>query len=271
LEQALEELKQLDHKRAETWRQAVHDVRGNFGVIKNITDQLHDESTETTLKSEFLALLQKGVASLHSLLNNLLVLSRLEAGQEQRNLQSIDAAAVLKEICDSLQHFATERGLFLHANGPAALSVQGDAVNIRRIAQNLILNALKYTGQGGVTVAWEALETEGLQRWAFSIEDTGPGIPSDAIAPLASAIEESTLEAQTVDQSPADLESSPARTKAAPTMPSGPRGYAPRQPGEGIGLAIVKRLCELLDATLELKTDFQRGSAFRVVLPRHYD
>jgi signal transduction histidine kinase len=240
-------------------------------VIKNITDQLHDENTETTVKSEFLLLLQKSVESLHALLNNLLVLSRLEAGQEQRDPQSIDAAAVLKQICDSLQQFATERGLFLHANGPASLSVQGDAVNIRRITQNLILNALKYTSQGGVTVAWEALETEGLQRWAFSIEDTGPGIPSDAIAPLASAIEESTLEAQTVEQSLDALASSPARTKAAPPMPSGPRGYAPQQPGEGIGLAIVKRLCELLDATLELKTDLQRGSAFRVVLPRHYD
>jgi signal transduction histidine kinase len=272
LEQALEDLKELDHKRAETWRQAVHDVRGNFGVIKNITDQLHDYNTESALKVEFLSLLQKGVASLHALLNNLLVLSRLEAGQEQRDLQSIDAAAVLKEICDSLQHFATERGLFLHANGPASLSVQGDAVNIRRIAQNLISNALKYTGHGGVTVAWEALETEGLQRWAFSIEDTGPGIPSDAIAPLASAIEESTVEAHAVEQGSANLEKAPARTKAAPTMPPPvPRGYVPQQPGEGVGLAIVKRLCELLDATLELKTDFQRGSAFRVVLPRHYD
>jgi signal transduction histidine kinase len=271
LEQALDDLKQLDHKRAETWRQAVHDVRGNFGVIKNITDQLHNDNTESALKIEFLSLLQKGVASLHALLDNLLVLSRLEAGHEQRDLQSIDAAAVLKEICDSLQHFATDRGLFLHVNGPSSLSVQADAVNIRRIAQNLILNALKYTGQGGVTVRWEELETEGLKRWAFSVEDTGPGIPSGAIAPLASAIEESTLEAQAVEQGSA-AQSSSAGTKAAPAMPPPvASGYAPQQPGEGVGLAIVKRLCELLDATLELKTDCQRGSVFRVVLPRYYD
>lgn len=272
LEQALEALKQLDHKRAETWRQAVHDVRGNFGVIKNITDQLHNDNTESALKVEFLSLLQKSVGSLHALLDNLLVLSRLEAGHEQRDLQSIDAAAVLKEICDSLQHLATERGLFLHANGPSSLSVQGDAVNIRRIAQNLILNGLKYTGQGGVTVSWEELETEGLKRWAFSVEDTGPGIPSDAIAPLATAIEDSTLEAQAVEQNSADLQSVSAGTKAAPAMPRPvARADAPQQSGEGVGLAIVKRLCELLDATLELKTDFQSGSAFRVVLPRYYD
>jgi signal transduction histidine kinase len=272
LEQGLKELKELDRKRADTWRQAVHDVRGNFGVIKTITDQLHDVNTEEALKSEFLSLLQKSVASLHALLNNLLVLSRLEAGHEPRDLQPIDAAAVLNELCDSLKPLATERELFLHAVGPASLPIQGDALNIRRIAQNLILNALKYTGKGGVTVAWEALETEGLPRWAFSIEDTGPGIQSPAVAPLASAIEESTLEAQAIEQAPDDVEQSSSQTEAAPTSSSqSGLGLVPQQPGEGVGLAIVKRLCELLEATLELKTDFDRGSAFRVVLPRHYD
>ena len=80
------------------------------------------------------------------------------------------------------------------------MPVQGDTINIQRIAQNLILNALKYTGKGGVTVVWEALETEGVRRWAFSIEDTGPGFQSSSDAPLAHAIEESTLEAAAVEQ-----------------------------------------------------------------------
>jgi signal transduction histidine kinase len=43
-----------------------------------------------------------------------------------------------------------------------------------------------------------------------------------------------------------------------------------QQPGEGVGLSIVKRLCELLDASLELETSAGKGSTFRVVLPRHY-
>jgi len=271
LEHALEDLKELDHKRSKTWRQAVHDVRGNFGVIKIITDQLRDDAEEA-LKSEFLSLLQKSVASLHTLLNNLLVLSRLEAGHEQRELQPLDAAAVLKEICDSLRPLAVERGLFLHTAGPPSLPIEGDALNIQRIAQNLILNALKYTGRGGVTVTWEALETDGLQRWVFSIEDTGPGIQNGAAASLADAIEQSTLEAQAVEQTSDDVEKSSTQPESAPTLSaqSAP-DTASQQPGEGIGLAIVKRLCELLDATLELKTEFGQGSVFRVVLPRHYN
>jgi|KBSSwiStaDraftv2_1062776.scaffolds.fasta_scaffold244472_1 signal transduction histidine kinase len=272
LEQALEEIKVLEQSRGETWRRALHDVRGNFGVIKNISDQLQDEETEEALKAEFVLLLQKSVGSLHTLLNNLLVLSKLDAGQEQRNLQELDAASVLRTLCDSFQPFALARGLFLHARGPASLPVQGDTINIQRIAQNLILNALKYTGKGGVTVVWEALETEGVQRWAFSVEDTGPGFQSSSEAPLAHAIEESTLEAAAVEQSPNELAPpTDASENIFQPAPLFSRRSVPQSQGEGVGLSIVKRLCELLDATLELKTEPGQGSVFRVVLPRSYD
>jgi len=269
LEQALETLGMLEHKRIETWRRAVHDVRGNFGVIKNIADQLTGEETDEVLKAEFLNLLQKSVAALHHLLNNLLVLSRVEAGQEERNVQAIDAAALLKELADSFQAMAVERALWLRAEGPASLPVQGDAINIQRIAQNLLLNALKYTREGGVTINWEELETDGLRRWALRVRDTGPGFQPGAAAPLAQAIEESTAEAKAVDETHG---TQVAPAYEAPSTP--PKSAAARTPlpsGEGIGLAIVKRLCELLDATLELESGLGRGSAFRVVFPRKYD
>lgn len=273
LEQAIDSLKLLDQRRNDTWRGAVHDLRGRFGVIKNLSDLLGDEETDAPLKNEFLALLQKSVGSLHELLNNLLVLSRLEAGQERRDLRPVDAALVLNELCASFQPLAMERGLFLHSEGPASLPVQSDLINLQRIAQNLILNALKYTARGGVKVAWQALEADGLQRWEFTVSDTGPGFQSGAAAPLANAIEESTFEAKAVEASnggadapaaPIDIAPADAPVAAMPASPS-------QTPGEGIGLAIVKRLCELLDATIELETEFGRGSRFRVVLPRYYD
>lgn len=267
LEQALATLNALEQKRVETWRRAVHDVRGKFGVIKNITDQLGDADTDQTLRAEFLTLLGSSVTSLHELLNNLLVLSRLEAGQEERQLQPMDAALMLKELCDSFRPLAAERGLFLRTEGSGSLPVHGDNVNLQRIAQNLILNAIRYTRRGGVTVGWEALETKGLRRWTFFVQDTGPGFQSGSAAPLAQTIETSTLAAEAVEQTfapdarPSKLESIP---NAAPNQPG-------QQPGEGIGLAIVKRLCELLDASLELNTVPGQGSTFRVILPRTYD
>jgi signal transduction histidine kinase len=272
LEQALTQLQQLDHKRAETWREAVHDLRGNFGVIKSVTDVLNAGDTAEAERAEFLPLLQKGVTSLHALLDNLLILSRLEAGHEQRDLQEFDAAVALGELCAALQPFASDRGLFLRPKGPKSLPVRGDAIKVHRIGQNLVLNALKYTQRGGVVVTWEAAGAEGLERWILSVQDTGPGFQTGTAAPLAHALEESTREAQAVEQAPE--EPGPAATLAQPAQPLASQATSkpPYQPsGEGIGLAIVKRLCELLDATLELETEHGTGSTFRVVFPRRYD
>ena len=266
LENAIAELTKLDQQRRAILRRAVHDVRSSFGVIKNISDQLGDEETDESAKTEYFSLLQKSVGSLHTLLNNLLVLTRLEAGQERRDLRPLDAALLLKELCDSFQSFAADRGLFLQCEGAPSLPVQGDAINLQRIAQNLVLNALKYTACGGVNVTWNALEIEGRQRWAFTISDTGPGFQNAAAAPLAGAIEESTAEAKAVEH---PSEKTGLRDESACTsVPA--LGREPEPAGEGIGLAIVKRLCELLDATLELESEPGRGSVFRVELPRYY-
>jgi signal transduction histidine kinase len=271
LEQALTQLQQLDRKRAETWREAVHDLRGNFGVIKNVTDVLNAEDTVETDRAEFLPMLQKGVTSLHALLDNLLILSRLEAGHEQRDLRAFDAAIVLGELCAALKPFASDRGLFLRPEGPRSLLVQGDAIKVHRIGQNLVLNALKYTQRGGVTVTWEEAGTEGLERWILSVQDTGPGFHASTAAPLAHALEESTREAQAVEQAPEEPGQAATLAQRAPPPASQPTTRQPYQPsGEGIGLAIVKRLCELLDATLELETERGKGSTFRVVFPCRY-
>jgi signal transduction histidine kinase len=266
LQQAIATLTELERLQMETWRRAVHDVRGKFGVIKSITDQLSDEQADQTLKTEFLNLLGKGVTSLHDLLNNLLVLSRLEAGQEQLDVQEMDAAMVLRDMCDSFRPLAAERGLFLRTQGPDSLLVQGDTVSVQRIAQNLISNAIKYTSTGGVTVGWEPFEKEGLKRWALFVQDTGPGLHTGPAGPLTKAVEASTDEAAAIDDI-AIAERPPSSTEPV----SGGLSSPPEHSGEGIGLAIVKRLCELLDATLELESAPGCGSTFRIVLPRAYD
>jgi signal transduction histidine kinase len=266
LQQAIATLTDLERLRVQTWRRAVHDVRGKFGVIKSITDQLGDEQTDQKVKTEFLSLLGKGVESLHNLLNNLLVLSRLEAGQEQLDIQEMDAAVVLRDMCESFRPLAAERGLFLRTEGPDSLLVQGDTVSVQRIAQNLVSNAIKYTLTGGVIVSWAAIETEGLKRWAFFVQDTGPGLHTGPAAPLTKAVEASTDEAEAMDHI-AIPERPPSTTESS----HGQAGSPSEHSGEGIGLAIVKRLCELLDATLELESAPDRGSTFRVVFPRAYD
>jgi signal transduction histidine kinase len=214
-------------------------------------------------------MLHRSVESLRVLLTDLLDLSRLEAGEERRNLSHFDAAALLRQYCDSVRPLAVERNLFLKAEGPQALLVQGDAVKVQRVAQNLILNALNATSQGGVRVSWEGRTVSGIAQWLLCVQDTGPGFQRHSpAAPLETALREATEEAHAADARGRTAEPAPL---TAPTLRSQSEpGAVSVSTGEGIGLSIVKRLCELLDASLELETSPGDGTTFRVVLPRGY-
>jgi signal transduction histidine kinase len=99
-------------------------------------------------------MLNNNVSSLHSLLEDVTDLARLQAGHERRQLKPFDAAVALGELCERMQPLVEERALYLTTEGPAKLAVEGDAVKVQRIAQNLLLNAIKYTTSGGVAVSW---------------------------------------------------------------------------------------------------------------------
>ena len=139
-------------------------------------------------------------------------------------------------------------------------------MKILRIAQNLVLNALKVTERGGVCVQWQERNDSGAQQWVLCVQDTGPGFQAQSpSAPLESALRQATAESHELDAN-AGSQAQPAATLKSQSDP-----HALSVPaGEGIGLSIVKRLCELLDASLELETAPGAGTTFRVVLPRAY-
>src|SRR4029077_15920711 len=168
------------------------------------------------------------------------------------------------ELLDSLQTQATQRGLFLNAEGAGTLIVDGDAIKIRRIAQNLLLNALKYTQAGGVTIGWGDSRNNDAKRWMLWVKDTGPGFHAGPGAPLAEALKDATAESKQNDEHPAR-----GKQESEAQLPD--RRPVHQESGEGIGLSIVKRLCELLDASIELDSKPGIGSTFRVIFPRHYD
>ena len=269
LQQAVERLRELERGRAEIWREAAHDLRGNLGVVKNVTAGLNLEGLPEHKRAQLQALLKKGVDSLHGMLNDLVDLARLEAGHERRQIAGFDAAGLLRELTAGFKPLADERGLFLTASGPDVLQLEGDAVKVQRIAQNLLLNALHYTEQGGVIVSWARIETTDSARWLLCVQDTGPGFEDGALPPVAIAIKQATDESQDVENQGEQVGAPAHEIKPAPTM--GSVSYTRRQrPGEGVGLSIVKRICEVLDATLELETEPGNGTTFRVSFPCHY-
>jgi signal transduction histidine kinase len=272
LEQALTQLRTLERQRADAWREAAHDLRGKLGVVKNVTEILTDDRLPEPDRSEIGTMLQQSVESLHALLEDLIVLSRLDAGHDRRNITRFDAGAMLRDLCAAMKSAAKERNLFLESVGPQSFMVEGDSVKTQRIAQNLLLNAIKYTAQGGVKVGWSEVAPQTYERWMLYVQDTGPGFEDGSVTPLAQAIKKSTEEVQVVDQEAEKAGQDSTFVAPAPVLPSESKHRPDYQsPGEGIGLSIVKKLCELLDASLEFETERGKGSTFRVIFPRHYE
>jgi len=166
------------------------------------------------------------------------VLARSQAGQEERRVAPFDAADLLRRLCDDVRPLADAKKLSLSVEGPEALQVEGDAVKVRRIAQNLLLNALKYTRAGSVVLAWGEAAPGDSRRWSVSVSDSGPGFHAGPGAPIVNSLNPSAA------NEPQD---------EAPDSDVAAAGDADERPihqtqGEGLGLAIVKRLCDLLDA-----------------------
>lgn len=181
LEQVLESVRALERDRAELWRQAVHDLRGNVGAVQLA-------ATATARSANLLA----------RLLEDLIELARLETGQERRTVAPFDAARLVTDLCETLQPLAAERGLYLRIEAPDSLPVSGDAIKAGRIAQNLLLNALKYTEHGGVHVTCTEVSVGDVPSWQLCVQDTGVGFGHGSGTPLARVISDATEEAQSM-------------------------------------------------------------------------
>jgi signal transduction histidine kinase len=273
LESSLRALQALEEERSKLLRETAHDLRGSVGVLASTTALLAKPQVDDAARDRFHNLLQQRIASMGALLSDLAELARLEAGQAQLKIERFDAAGRLREYCDLLRPAAAERNLFLKCKGPRSLSVEGDQLKLQRIVQNLLLNALKATQQGGVVVRWSASKEKTARQWQLSIGDTGPGFALQSAGPLRHALKRATDAARDAEvaSGQSDQSDQPAdpRTGDLLAAASGP-GSAALPSGEGIGLSIVKRLCEVLGATLELETGPGRGTTIRIAFPVCY-
>lgn len=275
LEAALSTLKEVEQQRAELWRQAAHDLRGNMTVVVMATAGLSRNKSAEEQQDRFLISLEHNVRSLTALLNDVTSLARLQGGQEARLQTPFDADLMLKELVAATQELAAERGLALVANGQSSLLVEGDKIKCRRVIQNLLMNALRYTSEGTVTVTWGEEDQDPALRWFVQVADTGPGLPgansfhpptSQVAGALMVASEQARMMSNAANAGTvAHTESSADSVAPPPSV-----GHARQNGGEGIGLSIVKRLCALLDATIDVQSTADVGTTYRVLFPKSY-
>ncbi len=263
---ALASIKTITQNRSTLLHQVVHDLKNDVIGVNLAATLLGQPAMPETERAESTSYLKQAVQGLNTMLEELMQLARLQAGQETRKIAAFDAAALLTELCAAHQPFALERRLFLGVQGPARLAVEGDAEKTRRLAKNLLGNALKYTPCGGVDVTWG----EEKETWWLMVRDTGPGMLSGPGTPLVAGLQEATASAKESDDKTAASQGEASQVLTAPWDADSAVTPSLHQAGEGIGLSIVKRLCELLDASIEIASSAETGTTFRVVFPLRY-
>lgn len=188
---------------------------------------------DTGLKPDqaaYVAALKASASHALNLIDDILDLSRLEAGKLELRPEPLDPSRLVEEVCELLSEKAAEKGLTLaHAQGPGVpAQIRADPARLKQILYNLAGNAVKFTREGGVLVT---LETEG-QNLRLAVRDTGPGINPGDQTRLFEQFERGAAE----------------RDKSAP--------------GAGLGLAMVKRLAEAMDGEVGVRSQPGEGALF---------
>ncbi|MGA0599263.1 ATP-binding protein [Caulobacter sp. KR2-114] len=186
-----------------------------------------------------LDVIQRSGAALLSLLNDILDLSKIEAGRLEIEAAPFDIEAETRTTADIFQPAADGKGLAFDVRLDESVRGQwlGDALRLRQLIQNLVSNALKFTSTGGVTLH---LSTQGAgedHSVVLTVTDTGIGIAADAL--------EKVFENFT-------------QADASTTRQFG---------GTGLGLAICRQIAELMGGTLEAASTLGKGSTFVARLP----
>ena len=250
----------------ESLGEASRRMRGSLEIIRSAVAALTQGSLETA-QLVLLDRIRSASGELTGMLSALRDLARLEAKLDERMIEPFDAAELLRETAAS---FETERDLRVEYAGPVSLAVRGDRPKIERIVRTIVLELLAGCSTGRISLLARA---EPPRRWSLVIEVHGTDASLAAAGVLAGEIEKITSESQVSGAAPPAIDASMEADASGVRSPIA-QGHWDRadvaRESPGVCLAIVHRLCELLDATLEINTRAEPGSTFRVVLPRDY-
>jgi putative two-component system response regulator len=184
-------------------------------------------------QKEMLGVMQRGGQSLVGIINNVLDLSRLDAGKLQLDLRPFEFRACLEEYLELMSASAVQKGIELAYTVDEATPsrVLGDAGRLRQVLINLLGNAIKFTDTGHVVVSVTTRRLpDGLPEIHVAVSDTGTGIPADRLEAIFGEF-----------------------TQADATT-------AGRYGGSGLGLAISKRLVEMMGGRIWAESDGRQGT-----------
>ena len=216
-----------------------HEIRTPMNAVIGVAHLLSTTKLNEDQR-QLLANLQVAGRSLLSIINDVLDLAKIEAGEMRVELTTFNPTHVLQELESLFTASAKEKGIAFEVLGAEVLPplVLGDEMRLRQILMNLASNAIKFTQRGGVAVQVQRQDPVDQCLWLrWSVSDTGLGIAPEALNKLFDPF---------------------TQADASTTRRFG---------GTGLGLSIVKRLAEMMGGTIGVSSTLGQGSEFWVRLP----
>jgi len=229
------EIERVEKTRRDFIANVSHELRTPLTSIQGYAETLLEANGLPAHAREFLEIIRKNARRMGRLTEDLLVLARVESGEQAFNLQSTMPQELLEDAAQTFQELASSRDIELSVINTSSSAVLVDRYAIHQVLSNLIDNALKYGGQGGKILLGACETEEGVQ---FYVRDFGAGISSEHLPRLFERF---------------------YRVDKARSRESG---------GTGLGLAIAKHVVRAHAGTIRAESELNHGSTFYFTLPR---
>jgi signal transduction histidine kinase len=217
-----------------------HELRTPLSAVIGYTEMLEEEAEDLGAESmlEDLRKINGNARHLLSLINDVLDISKIEAGKMDVHAEDFDIAEVVSEAADTVQALVAKKGNTLAVEADEALgSMHSDVVKVRQCLFNLLSNASKFTENGRIALTVRRSQADGLDWIEFQVSDTGIGM------------------------APEDMEKLFQRFTQADSSTTRRFG------GTGLGLSITRRSAPCWAATSRSRASSGRGTAFTIRLP----
>src|SRR5205807_89821 len=217
-----------------------HELRTPLNAIIGLTEMMVSNAPRfgTEKAAEPLRRVHRAGTHLLGLINQVLDLSKIEAGKLELNLEKIAVAPLVDEVVGTARTLAEQNKNRLSVECPADLPpIEADAMRLRQILLNLLSNACKFTKEGEIVLRVTRAQREGQESIELSVTDTGIGMTPEQIARLFE--EFSQADATTARQFG----------------------------GTGLGLAITRRLCQMMGGDVSVTSEPGKGSSFTIRMP----